>query len=263
MGKLIDRTGEISYTFFGEKMTIIKYNNSKDIIVKFEDTGYELNTRMSQFLTGDVRDPLYPSVYGHGYIGVGEYKVSIKQKHTPAYNAWYDMLKRCYCKEYSKKHNTYEEAEVCEEWLNFQNFAKWFYDNYYEIDNVNQRMELDKDILIKGNKIYSPKTCVFIPKRINTLFVKCNKVRGDLPIGVDDKRNKNGGYTARCCCGSGINDTGIKRVWLGTFKTPEEAFYAYKEVKEKYIKQIADEYKPYIPQKLYDAMYRYEVDITD
>ena len=262
MGNLIDRTGESSYTFFGEKMTIIKYINSKNIVIKFEDTGYETKTRMSEFRNGKIRDPWYPSVYEHGYIGIGDYKVSINQKHTPQYNVWYDMLKRCYCKEYLEKHNTYEKAEVCEEWLNFQNFAKWYDENYYELE-IPQRMELDKDMIDKGNKLYCPEKCVFIPKRINTLFVKCDKNRGELPIGVDSKRNKNGGYSSRCSCSSGIKDTSIKRVHLGTFKTPEEAFYTYKTLKENYIKQIADEYKPYIPHKLYEAMYRYEVEITD
>lgn len=260
MGKFIDRTGETSYTFLGEKMTIIQYNSSKDITIRFEDTKYEMKTRMTEFRNGQIRDPIYPSVYGHGYIGIGEYKVSINGKHTPQYNAWYDMLKRCYCEDYMKKHITYEKAEVCEDWLNFQNFAKWYDDNYYEL-KIPQRMELDKDILNKGNKLYCPKNCVFIPKKVNTLFIKCDKSRGSLPIGVGKKETR--GYCSRCSCGSGLKDTNIKRVYLGIFDTPEEAFYAYKEFKEKYIKQIADEYKPYIPQKLYEAMYRYEVEITD
>ena len=47
------------------------------------------------------------------------------------------------------------------------------------------------------------------------------------------------------------------------FKTSIEAFLCYKTEKEKYIKEVADEFKPYIPQKLYEAMYNYKVEITD
>ena len=124
-------------------------------------------------------------------------------------------------------------------------------------------MNLDKDILKKGNKIYSPDTCVYTPQKINTLFIKSDALRGDFPIGVT--RNGKKGYSATCYAHSGINDKMENKVgeYLGTFRTPEEAFYAYKTFKEVYIKQIAEEYKPYIPEKLYNAMYNYEVEITD
>ena len=127
--------------------------------------------------------------------------------------------------------------------------------NYYEIPNEN--MQLDKDILIKDNKIYSPKTCIFVPQRINKLFTKRQNDRGLCPIGVTErKNNKYKKFESRCSIGNG------KRISLGYFYTKEEAFKAYKEYKEKYIRQIADEYKskyPNFPQKLYDAMYNYQV----
>ena len=87
------------------------------------------------------------------------------------------MLRRCYDEKLHKKYPTYIDCKVCEEWLNFQNFAKWYYNNYYEIEN--EKICLDKDILHKGNKIYSPDNCVFVPNNINVLFVKSDKSRGD------------------------------------------------------------------------------------
>ena len=133
----------------------------------------------------------------------------------------------------------------------FSNFEKWFNDNYYEIEN--EQMELDKDILIKGNKIYSPENCIFVPHNINTLFVKNDKKRNCL-IGVFKlKENK---YTSKISTMNG-------RKQLGTYNTEIEAFNAYKKAKEDYIKEVADLYKDKIPQKLYDAMYKYEVEITD
>ena len=167
------------------------------------------------------------------------------------------MLKRCYSGEYQKKEPTYKDCTVCKEWLNYSNFKKWYDDNYYEIDG--EQMALDKDILVKGNKLYSPETCVFVSSRINNLFTKNNSKRSKYYIGVNYRPEINSSNPYCASCGNTKGD----QIYLGYFKTPEEAFYAYKEFKEKYIKQIADEYKPYIPQKLYDAMYRYEIEITD
>ena len=158
------------------------------------------------------------------------------------------MLRRCYDKKLHLKEPTYKDATCCEEWLN--------YENYYEIDNDN--MQLDKDILYKDNKIYSPETCIFVNQRINKLFIKRKAKRGSLPIGVTYNKRDNK-IQARCDITKG---NGGKK-YLGSLKTPEEAFKAYKTFKEKYIKQVADESKDKIPKKLYEAMYRYEVEITD
>lgn len=165
---------------------------------------------------------------------------------------WRDMLRRCFDMEYKENLPTYDTCTVCDEWLNFQNFAKWYYDNYYVIPD--ERIELDKDILIKGNKLYSKDTCVFVSHAINSLFTKRTNCRGKYKIGVSFV---NGKYKASC------HDGTKKRKNLGTFSTEHEAFLAFKEFKEKHIKEIAEKYKEYIPQKLYRALYAYEVQIND
>lgn len=152
-----------------------------------------------------------------------------------------------------KKHPTYQEVVVCEEWHNFQNFAKWYYENYYEVNG--ERMELDKDILYKNNKVYSPETCFIVPQRINNLFVKTNAKRGSCPIGVHE--HKNGTYVVQC------EFNKERKRYLGCYQTKEEAFYVYKHEKEKYIKEVAEEYKGLIPNELYNAMYNYKVEIND
>lgn len=167
------------------------------------------------------------------------------------------MLQRCYDPYYLNKYPTYINCYVCDEWLCFQNFAEWFYDNYYECND--EKMCLDKDILCKGNKIYSPENCIFVPNRINTLFVKCNKTRGEYPIGVNFKPKINK-FQARC---STLKDNKTKSIYLGVYPTVNEAFLVYKQYKENYIKQVADEYKDIIPKELYDALYKYEVEIND
>lgn len=183
-----------------------------------------------------------------GYLN----KKSWKDNHL-AYKYWENMIRRCYYEEQLKKNETYIGCVVCEEWLCFDNFLKWFEKNYYNV--FNERMNLDKDILFKGNKIYSPQTCIFVPQRINTLFVKKNKNRGDLPIGVfwDEERQK---YKATW---REANSKSKSKRFINLI----DAFNYYKKNKERVIKQVADEYKDLIPTELYEAMYRYEVEIDD
>jgi hypothetical protein len=196
-----------------------------------------------------------PTVCGVGYIGDGKYKVSVNRKHTEEYDRWKGILRRCYNEEERYKNPTYKDVTVCEEWLNFQNFAEWWDKNYYKIDG--EKMQLDKDILIKGNKLYSPSTCIFVPQNINILFTKCHKVREGLPMGInfDSKRNK---YRAYCSIKG-------KLIAIGnSYNTSEDAFYlGYKPFKENIIKQKADEYKDRIPNNLYNAMINWKVEITD
>ena len=120
-------------------------------------------------------------------------------------------------------------------------------------------MCLDKDILYKGNKIYSRDTCIFVPQRINNLFTKRDNDRGDYPIGMH--KILSGNYRVRCSNGFG------KQIDLGVYPTKEEAFRVYKQCKEKVIKEVIDYYKGKIPEhhyyRLREAMYNYEVEIDD
>lgn len=250
-GDIINRIGEVYYNFYGREFTIIDMENNKNVIIEFDD-GRIVKTRYSEIKTGNIKHPYDKRVYGVGYHGEGNYKVSINQIHTSQYNLWYDMLKRCYCNDYIEKHPSYSGVTVCEEWHNFQNFAKWVDENYYEVEG-NYRMELDKDILIKGNKIYSPYTCIFIPKILNTLFIYNKTKSGKYPLGVRRCGNNFYAVVSKNKHGEIIREESAK------FKTPEEAFIAYKDIKERYIKEMADEYNGRIPQILYDAMYNYKV----
>lgn len=191
-------------------------------------------------------------IYGIGYYDDGNGNTKI-DRTLPSYRAWSGMLERCYSPVFLRRRPTYRGCTVCQEWQNLYKFNLWYEKNYYTISG--QRMDLDKDILVKGNRIYSPETCVFVPQEINVLIIKADSIRGDLPIGVSyDASNK--GYVAHMSCRG-------KVVYLKKCKFPEEAFFYYKKNKEKYIKQIADEYKDVIPEELYEALYRWKVEITD
>ena len=252
-----ERLGEIKKSNEGYEMKIIEYNEYIDIMVEFQDKyKAKIHTNNSNFKKGNIKNPYHPSVFGVGYIGEGKYKSRGKDgKKTKAYLTWHSMIERGYSEKFKNTHPTYRDCIVCEEWHNFLNFAEWFYKHYYEIKG--KTMHLDKDILIKGNKINSPETCCLVPNDINTLFVKRQNDRGIYPIGVKLNKSKN---KLEVTC-----STLEKNEYLGTFplNRPFQAFTVYKNFKEKYIKQVADEYKYLIPKELYEALYRYEVEIND
>lgn len=260
MGSKIDRIGEEGYNNFGSKMIITRYKNAHDVDVYFPQYDWTAkNIEYGNFKKGSIVCPYERRTYGIGYLGEGKYKVSKNGKKTKCYKVWHNMLQRCYDSKFHEKYQTYIDCEICEGWLCFQNFAKWFYENYYEIEG--QNMQLDKDILNKGNKIYSPDTCVFVPQKINSLFIKNNKDRGKYPIGVNHHKTSKKFMTQ--CSIYDLEENKSKLKNLGLHDTPEQAFNAYKEFKEQYIKQVADYYKDQIPDKLYDALYSYEIEITD
>lgn len=251
-----ERLGEARMMKCGESAIIVNYSNYNDITVKFKTTGELVKTTYSHFKDGFVKSHFTPSVFGVGIIGNEKTKDENGQT-IKSYSVWKNMLRRCYYEKEQKTHPTYKGCCVCEEWLNYSNFKEWFEDNYYEIDG--ERMDLDKDILVKGNKIYSPETCMFVPQNINKLFTKSNKIRGKYPIGVYFNKNANK-FKAQCRI---FYNGKTQQESLGLYNTIEDAFNAYKQFKEANIKQIADEYKGKIPDKLYEAMYDYKVEITD
>jgi hypothetical protein len=247
------KTGEIKYNKRGSKMTIIEYVNYNNITVEFE-SGYKTKTTYNSFKNGILSSPYDKTICGIGVVGLENIYPNINEEYKKSYNKWRGMITRCYNEKFKEKHITYKDCSVCEEWLFYPNFKKWYDDNYYEVDN--ELMCLDKDILHKGNKIYSPDTCLIVPERINTLFVQHDTRRGELPVGVNYKKKQNK-YIAQCCC----EDYG--NAGLGTFNNPIDAFYKYKDFKERYIRIIANEYEDRIPKILFDAMYNWKINIDD
>lgn len=232
---------------------VVEYNNYDDVWVEFQDEyRARVHTGIGNCKRGEVKNPYHPNKFG-GYIGVGDYKASINGKQTKCYKDWFSLMQRGFDEEFKKKHPTYKDVIVNPEIYNFQNFAEWWHSNFYEVDG--ERMEIDKDILYKGNKEYRFDRMIFVPHKINSLFVKCDASRGNYPIGVSYKKDKDK-YEVHCSTLEG-------RKFLGYYNTPEEAFNAYKEFKEAYIKEIANKYRYMIPKELYDGMYRWEVEITD
>lgn len=236
------KIGEISNNKFGTPMKIVRYNKTDDMTIEFQDEHrVTVNTWYRKFIIGQIKNPYDKTKYGVGYIGVGRHKSrydSITQ--NPYYTTWTYMLERCYSEKLRYKHPTYDDCYVCDEWHNFQIFADWCEINYYSTHD-NKRMHIDKDILVKGNKIYSPEACMIVPQRINMMFMtKTRSVDVDLPQGIRRYRN--------------VFMSEYNTKYLGAYKTIEEAIEKYMVEKRIHIKEVADEYKDKIPPKVYNAL---------
>lgn len=261
MGVKIERLGEEHYNKQGCLMRIVEYVGNDDITVEFQDEyKAKVHTTYCNFQKGGVKNPYYPSVYGVGMIGE-KYLCSDSNSekwHTKEYEVWKNVLQRCFYEKKKKTLPTYQKATCCEDWLLYDNFYEWLHsqENFDRWLN-GDKWAIDKDIIIKGNKLYSPDTCCLVPNNVNVLFTKRDNYRGNLPIGV--KRNTRG-FQANC-----ENQLLGHRQYLGTYSTPDKAFNVYKEYKEGLIKQVAQEeyVQGNITKECYEAMLRYEVEITD
>ena len=158
------------------------------------------------------------------------------------------MINRCYSPKSLNTHKTYQDCSVSDEWLVLSNFKSWCERHYME------GYDLDKDLLVKGNKVYSSETCCFLPKVFNIIIKDLNK--GKYRKGVSIFRHNK--YISTTC----INRN---KIHLGCFNTEQEATLAYKTAKEKYIKELAEKYfqEGKITEKVYNALMKYEVEITD
>jgi hypothetical protein len=244
-----NKIGEKYLTGEGYWAEIIEDCGWKNCSIKLNDERGTIITglRYSNVIKGSIKNPYNRSVYGIGYYGIGSHMSSTDYIRSKSNSVWVSMLQRCYSEKYHVKKPTYVGCVVCDEWHDYQVFAEWFDINY--VDGY----ALDKDILIKGNKIYSPDTCCFVPTDINSLFIGSSNRRGDMPMGVKKYFNK---FQSRITKNS-IN------AHIGTFDTKEEAFYAYKKEKEAHIKDMAHKHKDGIKIDVFDAMINYVVDISD
>lgn len=199
--------------------------------------------------TGKPKLTLLKKIKGVGVLDV-DFSRTYDKKIEKAYNVWTAILYRCYTQNRTHGYASYEGCYICEEWKLFSNFLKWFNENYIE------GYAIDKDICRKGNKCYCPEYCVFVPQSVNNVILTKRRSDHKLPIGVYE--TPNGTYSVK------LRKYG-KSVTVGTFNSINEAFVAYKQAKEQYIKEVADEYysKGLITKRVYDALYMWEIEITD
>jgi len=246
--KVGDRVSSKSYGVF---TCIEEKKKTGHCVIRF-DTGYTNEVLTSDAIKGKVKDPLYPSVSGVGFIGSGEYISHLSlNKPTSEYTAWLNMLKRCY---YASDGNrlkgcrSYDNVLVCEQWLNFQEFAAWYSPRREVFDKHGIiRPALDKDILMVSGKqkVYSADTCCLVPVEINCAV-----------IGIENNQTgilkQNAGYYTRFRG---------KRI-PGVFETIEETIAVRKAVKQDYLISLATKYQEVIEPRVYDKLCSwFEVDL--
>lgn len=246
------KVGDKFKTKQGFDVTVTAYVDGCDITAKFDEPKeYEFKTYLGSLKTGSIKNKYHPSIYGVGYMGVGPYDF----KHNKqAHSHFTSMFERCYDEIATDKRKTYIDCEVREDWYDFQNFAQWCDE---QIGFKQDKWQLDKDILVRGNKTYAPEFCCFVPSSINALFTKRQACRGNCPIGVYEYSS--GIFRAVCS-----NEFMGEKKFCGKLRhSIEEAFQDYKQYKEKVIKQRADFYKDRIDPRVYEALINYTVEITD
>jgi len=180
-----------------------------------------------------------PWDYHRGLCGVGYsgMKMNTEMRHSVSYYKWKNMVQRCYDKKVHKKYKPeYKDKSVCEEWLNYSNFRIWFDEHYVPCNN--NQIDLDKDLLVQGNKVYSPETCVFLLHYQNTMFERSAKDK------IYEKED-----------GTFVIGGGKKK----TYATLKEAEDIVCERNQNRIESVAEKCKGSIPMCAYEAMLNWDV----
>lgn len=234
---------------------VVSYGKVK---IRFLTTGSVQEILTTQIHTGKIRDHsadkvLTPRmgnmVHKVGYNGGDR---ALIETNFKTYQVWCSMLQRCYNPNTEYARRNYKDCEVSDYFKIFPQFLEWW---KMKSDGISVDLQLDKDILVKGNRLYSETTCTLVPRDVNMLLIKRNKARGKYPIGVTYcKRSKK--YKAQFSKFNVITN-------LGSHDSVESAFLAYKIAKEEYVKEVANKYKDVIEEKVYEILMKYEVNIDD
>lgn len=216
------------YTRRGDADMLEKIKKAKAILAakRYED----------QLLNG-----IGPNVHGVGIYTRGKYSYS---EHRNGYSVWGGLFDRCYSKALQEKSKIYRGCSVDARFHKFQDFMGWAVMQHgFGVPDF----QLDKDLLVLGNKVYGPDTCVFIPREVNLAIRKNCFYCGEYPIGVAWHK-ATGKFTAR-----------FRHKHIGIYDSPEEAHSVYKAAREGYVKSLAEKYKDQIDHRAYAALINYEV----
>ena len=251
-----DCVGKVCKSTSSGDFKILKYNDYGNVEIQFINTGFETIATLGNIKNGNVKDRYLPSVYGVGIIGT-KYPSEVNRVKTKEYELWCNMLRRCYSDSFKKKQPTYEGCEVGDKFKSYEYFYEWCHKQIgFGVDGNGNPFHLDKDLLVKGNKVYSEDSCVFLPQEINNILTKREVLRGKHLIGVSWCNTKKA-FVAQ------VNKNKGKSEHLGYFKTELEAFNAYKVAKESFVKEQANKWKGQIDERAYLALINYEVSIDD
>lgn len=236
------KKGDVFSNRHGDVIEVLSYSDYHNVRVRFiGEHEWENTLEKGQILNGEFKNYYKPNIHGVGFIGRGKY--DSKTGGGVVYRVWTDMLRRCYSEKSYIKNPSYIGCLVEPAWHNFQNFAEWYVNHqFYGFGH-----ELDKDLLVEGNKIYGEKYCTLLPKSLNSMLTSLKKkMDTPLPKGVRFDRNK---YNVRLQIG------GIRKS-IGRFDSLTEAGEAYNKAKGESLYELADRYKEVITEESYLAILR-------
>ena len=247
--KKLEYEGKVYPTNRCGDVVVVEYIASNRVLIRFLNTNNERFVGISELKKGEVRD-------NDTYFGFMDIPNELRRgiPHPREYIIWNGIRQRCYNENARHLNPTYKDVTMSDNFLIYSYFKDWC---NKQIGFDQEGWELDKDILNKGNKIYSEDTCCFVPREINTLILKADRIRGKYPIGVYHDTSKcQKRFSAR------VSKNG-KHKRFGSYLTPEEAFYVYKREKELHIKEIANKWKDHIDPRVYEALMNWTIEITD
>lgn len=229
----------------GVKFKILEYVNRQKVKIVFDEPFIHTKWVSAKHIRNGfgIKSPYEKLQLGVGYLGEGIYN---SKNSVDAYSVWQNMLKRCYSDVFQDRHPSYVGCTVCEEWHNFQNFAEW----YYNHESYGLGYDLDKDLLVRGNKVYSPDTCCMLPEEINVFITKKGSDKNGLPTGVKPQ----GVNTFRADFGRFGRSN-----YIGAFDNVEEALAAYKKVKRQAFLELTEKWKYLVAVDVYESLLNFEV----
>tara|TARA_R110000851_G_scaffold63646_2_gene145466 strand:- start:980 stop:1729 length:750 start_codon:yes stop_codon:yes gene_type:complete len=234
----------------GLSFTIVDVITNDRCKIRFDHSKYDKIVYKTNIRRGEVKDDTY-TCGGKGY-----FDMCLSYIQSPVYTLWSSIFFRCYNENQLKKRPTYKGCTVCPEWCVFSNFYKWYTENYVD------GWHLDKDLKKKGNKVYCPAFCMFIPQELNSITVLSDGIRGDLPVGVGRSASSINPYKAEIRW----TENGVRmKKHLGCFSTVEETFSCYRSAKLQVIKEKANRYytQGVISCDTRDIILRYDISIED
>lgn len=196
-------------------------------------------------------------IYGVG-INDWDSPVYVENKQMKEYQVWVGVLSRCFSDKEKARKPCYKDSKCSENWLVFSNFVRDIRSMVGFDKLMKSGWQIDKDLILKGNKDYSNETCCLLPKELNVFLINGASKRGSLPLGVHERVNEN--LSKRFV--ATIFYKG-KHIHLGYFGDPLGAHLAYKVKKEELLGIYAEELRGVIDDRAYRALMSYKVDIND
>lgn len=241
--------GQIYENKRGCKAEVICYKNSKNVSIRFlDDVGYIKSVGAKDLREGNFKNPFHPSVYGFGSTGVVTEDIKNHPLYKKACSCWRSAIERSYSKKWHKKFPTYQDCTVCEEWLLFTNFFHWFIS---EKGSDIKDFQLDKDLLFRGNRVYSPETCCLVPCILNNVILDNESSKGKYKKGVT--------FDKRTCVFQAKISVRNKNKTLGVYKDEDSAHKVYLAYKKQVILDLAEEWKSLIREDVYKALINWEL----